>query len=103
LGVYGHVKDLTHTPRDLQLDPFDMNLSLNVIGDRLIGNQSGAISVVAPRSVKLSRVEMLMPAKDSGVGMFGALAQGKSEILDLMIRQKKAVHVLPLQKLAQRQ
>jgi poly(beta-D-mannuronate) C5 epimerase len=103
LGVYGHVKDLTHTPRDLQLDPFDMNLSLNVIGDRLIGNQSGAISVVAPRSVKLSRLEMLMPAKDSGVGMFGALAQGKSQILDLMIRQKKAVQVMPLQKLAQRQ
>lgn len=103
LGVYGHVKDLTNTDRDLQLDPFDMNLSLNIVGDRLIGNQSGALSVIAPRSVKLYRMEMLMPTKDSGVGMFGALAQDKSKILDLMIRQKRAVQILPMQKVAQRQ
>ncbi|WP_437880546.1 mannuronan 5-epimerase AlgG [Pseudomonas sp. LRF_L74] len=102
LGVYGHVKDLNGTPRDFVLDPFDMNLSLNIIGDRMIANQSGAISVIGPRSVKLHRVEMLMPSKASGIGMFGALRDGKNQILDLMIRQHQAVHVVPIQeKLAQ--
>lgn len=101
LGIYGHIKDLNGTDRDLQLDPFDMKLSLEVVGGRLIGNQSGAISVVAPLSVKLYRLEMLMPSKPSGVGMFGALAEGANQILDLMVRQHKAVLVVPASKLAQ--
>ncbi len=102
LGIYGHIKDLNGTDRDLQLDPFEMKLSLEVVGGRLVGNQSGAISVVAPLSVKLYRLEMLMPSKPSGVGMFGALAEGKNQILDLMVRQNKAVLVVPAAKLAQR-
>ena len=101
LGIYGHIKDLNGTDRDLQLDPFEMKLSLEVVGGRLIGNQSGAISVVAPLSVKLYRLEMLMPSKPSGVGMFGALAEGANQILDLMVRQHKAVLVVPASKLAQ--
>lgn len=102
LGIYGHIKDLNGTDRDLQLDPFEMKLSLEVVGGSLIGNASGAISVVAPLSVKLYRLEMLMPSKPTGVGMFGALAEGKNQILDLMVRQNKAVLVVPAAKLAQR-
>ena len=103
LGIYGHIKDLNGTDRDLALDPFDMNLSLTVVGGRLVGNQTGAISVMGPQSVKLYQLDMLMPAKPTGVGMFGALADGKNQILDLMIRQKKAVLVLPADQLAQAQ
>ena len=103
LGIYGHVKDLVGTPRDLVLDPFDMNLSLTVVGGRLIGNESGAISVVSPQSVKLYGVEMLMPTQPSGIGIFGALAKEQSRIIDLLVRQKRAVLVLPLDKLAQLQ
>ncbi|WP_137817266.1 mannuronan 5-epimerase AlgG [Pseudomonas sp. 2FG] len=101
LGIYGHVKDLKGTDRDLQLDPFDMNMSLTLVGGRLIGNESGAISVVSPQSVKLYQVEMLMPIQPTGIGMFGALADGKNQIIDLLVRQKKAVLVLPVDKLAQ--
>ena len=103
LGIYGHIKDLNGTDRDLALDPFDMNLSLTVVGGRLVGNQTGAISVVAPQSVKLYRLDMLMPTKPTGIGMFGALADDKNQILDLLVRQKKAVLVLPLDQLAQLQ
>jgi poly(beta-D-mannuronate) C5 epimerase len=103
LGIYGHVKDLNGTDRDLALDPFDMNLSMTVVGGRLVGNQTGAISVVAPQSVKLYQLDMLMPTKPTGIGMFGALADDKNQILDLLVRQKKAVLVLPLDQLAQLQ
>lgn len=102
LGIYGHIKDLNGTDRDLQLDPFEMKLSLEVVGGRLVGNQSGAISVISPLSVKLYRLQMLMPSKKSGVGMLGALAENKNRILDLMVRQNKAVLVVPAAKLAQR-
>lgn len=103
LGIYGHIKDLNGTDRDLVLDPYDMNLSMTVVGGRLVGNQTGAISVVGPQSVKLYQLDMLMPAKATGIGMFGALADSKNQILDLLIRQKKAVLVLPLEQLAQLQ
>ena len=103
LGIYGHIKDLNGTDRDLALDPFDMNLSLTVVGGRLVGNQTGAISVMGPQSVKLYQLDMLMPTKPTGIGMFGALADDKNQILDLLVRQKKAVLVLPLDQLAQLQ
>ncbi|HEX5841554.1 MAG TPA: mannuronan 5-epimerase AlgG [Pseudomonas sp.] len=101
LGVYGHIKDLSASPRDFALDPYQMQLSMEVVGGRLISNKSGAISVVAPLSLKLYRLQMLMPNKPSGVGLFGALAKDSGLILDLLVRQNKAVLIVPSSKLAQ--
>lgn len=101
LGIYGHVKDLTGTDRDLQLDPFDMNMSLSVVGGRLVGNATGAISAVSPRSLKLYNIAMLMPAQPAGIGMFGALAEHKNQIIELLVRDNKAVQLLPVDQPAQ--
>lgn len=101
LGIYGHIKDLRDSPRNLELDPYEMHLSMEVVGGRLISNQSGAISVIAPQSLKLYRLLMLLPSKPSGVGMFGALAEDSGLILDLLVRQNKAVLIVPTNKLAQ--
>ncbi|MFX3901846.1 NosD domain-containing protein, partial [Streptococcus suis] len=43
-GVYGHIKDLTDTDRDIALDPFDAKVSLIVVGGELAGNGSGPLS-----------------------------------------------------------
>ena len=101
LGIYGHTKDLSGSARNFELDPYAMDLSLQVVGGRLISNRSGAISVVAPMSVTLYRLQMLMPNKPGGVGLFGALAESSSQILDLLIRQNKAVLITPTRNLAQ--
>ncbi|MEM8294288.1 hypothetical protein Q4S00_19295, partial [Morganella morganii] len=37
IGVYGHIKDLTNTDRNIALDPFDTKVSLIVVGGKLWG------------------------------------------------------------------
>src|SRR5690606_20568467 len=44
MGVYGHIKDLSDTDRDIDLDPFDTKVSLIVVGGELTGNNSGPLS-----------------------------------------------------------
>ena len=44
IGVYGHIKDLTNTDRNIALDPFDTKVSLIVVGGKLAGNGSGPLS-----------------------------------------------------------
>ncbi|WP_371133277.1 mannuronan 5-epimerase AlgG [Pseudomonas sp.] len=101
LGIYGHTKDLNNVGRNLKQDPYSADMSLTVVGGRLIANRTGDISVVAPRSVKLYRLEILLPNQPSGIGMFGALSSHKNQIIDLLVRQKKAVEILPVDQLAQ--
>ena len=54
-GLYGHIKDLTDTDRDIALDPFDAQVSLIVVGGELAGNGSGPLSIDSPLSVELYR------------------------------------------------
>lgn len=97
LGVYGHIKDLSDTDRDIALDPFDTKVSLIVVGGELTGNSSGPLSIDSPLSIELYRVAMLAPSKTSGISFNGILGERQDEILDLLVRQQKAVLIDPVE------
>lgn len=97
-GLYGHIKDLTNTDRDIALDPFDAKVSLIVVGGELAGNGSGPLSIDSPLSVELYRVSMLAPTKSSGISFNGVLGDRQEEILDLLVRQQKAVLIDPVER-----
>jgi poly(beta-D-mannuronate) C5 epimerase len=97
-GVYGHIKDLTNTDRDIKLDPFDAQVSLIVVGGELAANGSGPLSIDSPLSVELYRVSMLAPTKSSGISFNGILGERQDEILDLLVRQQKAVLIDPVER-----
>ncbi|WOE80613.1 mannuronan 5-epimerase AlgG [Pseudomonas protegens] len=97
-GVYGHIKDLSDTDRDIKLDPFDAQVSLIVVGGELTANRSGPMSIDSPLSVELYRVSMLAPTKSSGISFSGILGERQDEILDLLVRQQKAVLIDPVER-----
>ncbi|MGC5702535.1 mannuronan 5-epimerase AlgG [Pseudomonas sp. NFXW11] len=97
-GVYGHIKDLTDTDRDIKLDPFDAQVSLIVVGGELAANGSGPMSIDSPLSVELYRVSLLAPTKSSGISFSGVLGERQDEILDLLVRQQKAVLIDPVER-----
>ncbi|MNM71326.1 Poly(beta-D-mannuronate) C5 epimerase precursor [compost metagenome] len=103
IGVYGHIKDLTDTDRNIDLDPFDTKVSLIVVGGKLIGNGSGPLSVDSPLSLELYKVAMLAPTKSSGISLPGILGEKQDEILDLLVRQQRAVLIDPVQSQAELQ
>ncbi|MNI86536.1 Poly(beta-D-mannuronate) C5 epimerase precursor [compost metagenome] len=96
--MYGHIKDLSDTDRDIALDPFDTKVSLIVVGGELAANGSGPLSIDSPLSVELYRVSMLAPSKASGISFSGVLGERQDEILDLMVRQQKAVLIDPVER-----
>src|SRR5471032_641608 len=97
-GVYGHIKDLSDTDRYIKLDPFDAEVSLIVVGGELAANGSGPLSIDSPLSVELYRVSMLAPTKSSGISFNGILGERQDEILDLLVRQQKAVLIDPVER-----
>jgi poly(beta-D-mannuronate) C5 epimerase len=97
-GVYGHIKDLSDTDRDIRLDPFDAEVSMIVVGGELSGNGTNPLAIDSPLSIELYRVSMLAPAKQGGISFNGILGDHQAEILDLLIRQKKAVLIDPVEK-----
>lgn len=97
-GLYGHIKDLSDTDRDIKLDPFDAEVSLIVVGGELAANGSGPLSIDSPLSVELYRVSMLAPTKSSGISFTGILGERQDEILDLLVRQQKAVLIDPVER-----
>jgi poly(beta-D-mannuronate) C5 epimerase len=96
-GVYGHIKDLSNTDRNIELDPFDTQVSMIVVGGKLAGNGSAPLSIDSPLSVELYRVELLAPSKSSGISFAGILGEKQDEILDLMVRRGKAVLIDPVE------
>lgn len=97
MGVYGHIKDLSDTDRDIKLDPFDAEVSMIMVGGELTSNGSGPLSIDSPLSVELYKVAMLAPAKASGISFNGVLGDRQDEILDLLVRQQKAVLIDPVE------
>ena len=97
-GIYGHIKDLTGTDRDLKLDPFELNISMIIVGGRLIFNGSGPVTIDRPLSVELYNVELLAPSKKVGIQMTGVLGRHQLEILDILVRQRKAAVIEPADK-----
>lgn len=102
-GVYGHIKDLSNTDRNIELDPFDTKVSMIVVGGKLAGNGSSPLSIDSPLSVELYRVEMLAPSKSTGISFAGVLGEKQEEILDLMVRRNKAVLIDPVESQAELQ
>ncbi|MCO7513647.1 mannuronan 5-epimerase AlgG [Pseudomonas guariconensis] len=98
VGVYGHIKDLSDTDRDIALDPFDTKVSLIIVGGELAANGSGPLSIDSPLSVELYKVSMLAPRKASGISLNGVLGERQDEILDLLVRQQKAVLIDPVER-----
>ncbi len=96
-GLYGHIKDLSDTDRNIELDPFDAEVSMIVVGGELAGNGTGPLSIDSPLSVELYRVSMLAPTKSSGITFNGVLGDRQEEILDLLVRQQKAVLIDPVE------
>jgi mannuronan 5-epimerase len=94
-GIYGHIKDLTGTDRDLKLDPFELNISMIIVGGRLIFNGSGPVTIDRPLSVELYNVELLAPSKKVGIQMTGVLGRHQLEILDILVRQRMAAVIEP--------
>ena len=97
MGVYGHIKDLSDTDRDIKLDPFDAEVSLIMVGGELTSNGSGPLSIDSPLSVELYKVSMLAPTKSTGISFNGVLGDRQDEILDLLVRQQKAVLIDPVE------
>jgi poly(beta-D-mannuronate) C5 epimerase len=97
LGIFGHIKDLTNTDRNVNLDPFDTQVSLLVVGGKLIGNSSGPIGVDSPLSLELYKVDMLAPTKASGVTLPGILGEHQDKILDMLVRREEAVLIDPVE------
>ncbi|WP_251702148.1 mannuronan 5-epimerase AlgG [Metapseudomonas boanensis] len=102
-GVLGHIKDLTNTDRDIELDPFDAKVSMILVGGKLAGNGSSPLSIDSPLSVELYRVELLAPSKSTGISFAGVLGEKQEEILDLMVRRKQAVLIDPVETQAELQ
>jgi poly(beta-D-mannuronate) C5 epimerase len=74
-----------------------------VVGGQLVSNGSGPLSIDSPLSVELYRVAMLAPTKSSGISFSGILGDKQNEILDLMVRQDKAVLIDPVESQAELQ
>jgi poly(beta-D-mannuronate) C5 epimerase len=97
-GIYGHIKDLSDTNRDIKLDPFDTDVSMIVVGGQLIGNGTSPLAIDSPLSVELYRVAMLAPSKSTGISFSGVMGDNQNRILDLLLRQHKAVLIDPVER-----
>ena len=102
-GVYGHIKDLSDTDRNIELDPFDTKVSMIVVGGKLAANGSSPLSIDSPLSVELYNVDLIAPTKSTGISFAGILGEKQEEILDLMVRQKLAVLIDPVESQAELQ
>ncbi|WPP00742.1 mannuronan 5-epimerase AlgG [Pseudomonas sp. HR96] len=96
-GVYGHIKDLSATDRDIKLDPFDTEVSMIVVGGQLLGNGSAPLAIDSPLSVELYQVKMLAPTKTTGITFNGVLGDNQYRIFDLLNRQR-AVLIDPVER-----
>lgn len=96
-GLYGHIKDLSDTDRDIKLDPFDAEVSMIVVGGELAGNGSNPLAIDSPLSVELYKVSMLAPTKSSGISFTGVLGDNQEKILDMLVRQQLAVLIDPVE------
>lgn len=94
-GVYGHIKDLTGTDRNLNLDPYERTVSLVVVGGQLTHNRSGPVAIDSPLSLELYDVDLIAPASTSGLRLSGVLLEFQAEVLDLLVRQRLPVILEP--------
>ncbi|WP_256737442.1 mannuronan 5-epimerase AlgG [Pseudomonas sp. dw_358] len=94
-GIYGHTKDLSATKRDVKLDPYTMDVSMTVVGGKLIGNGGAPVAIDSPKRVELYNVSMLSPTRLTGISLNGILGDNQTQIFDLLMRQHKTVLIEP--------
>ena len=94
-GIYGHIKDLTGTDRDMRVDPFEAKVSLVVVGGRLTNNKRGPVAIDRPLSLELYKVELLAPASKDGLRIKGLIGELQPQVLDLLVRQQVPVVIEP--------
>lgn len=95
-GIDGHVKDLTGTDRNVRMDPFNPEVSMIVVGGKLIHNGSGPVSIDKPLSLELYNVQFLAPRASDGVKLKGVLGHFQDDVLDLLVRQRRPVIIEPV-------
>jgi poly(beta-D-mannuronate) C5 epimerase len=100
-GIYGHIKDLAGTDRNLRIDPFEQSISMVVVGGQLIFNGSGPLAIDKPLSLELYAVDLLAPTKKNGIQLAGILGEKQQEILDILVRQRGAVIIEPQERKGQ--
>ena len=94
-GIYGHIKDLTGTDRDMRVDPFEAKVSLVVVGGRLTNNKRGPVAIDRPLSLELYKVELLAPTSRDGLRIKGLIGELQPQVLDLLVRQQVPVIIEP--------
>lgn len=102
-GIYGHIKDLSGSERNLEEDPYESTVSMRIVGGQLIGNGSSPISVHSPSKLELYKLTILAPQKASGISFSGLLGERQGEIMDILLRQQKAVLIEPVGSLASKE
>ncbi|MCK9384045.1 MAG: right-handed parallel beta-helix repeat-containing protein [Nevskia sp.] len=94
-GVYGHVKDLSDTDRNLRLDPFHQKVSMVIVGGQLVSNGSGPVSIDQPLSLELYDVDLRAPQRSLGIKFSGVLNVYQNKVLDILLRQRLPVVIKP--------
>jgi len=94
-GIYGHIKNLNETGRNLRLDPFHQTISMTVVGGQLVSNGSGPVTIDQPLSLELYDVDLRKPARDLGIKFTGVLGQYQEQVLDILVRRKLPVVIRP--------
>ncbi|MDB5985986.1 MAG: poly(beta-D-mannuronate) epimerase [Nevskia sp.] len=94
-GIYGHIKDLADTGRNLRLDPFNLKVSMQVVGGQLVSNGSAPITIDQPLSLELYDIDLRAPRREMGIKFSGILGENQEKVLDILLRQKQAVMVKP--------
>lgn len=94
-GIYGHIKNLNDTGRNIHLDPFSQTISMTVVGGMLVSNGSGPVTIDQPLSLELYDVDLRKPARDLGIRLTGVLGQFQEQVLDILMRRKLPVVVRP--------
>ena len=94
-GIYGHIKNLSDTGRNLRLDPFRQTISMTVVGGQLVSNGSGPVTIDQPLSLELYDVDLRKPARDLGIKFTGVLGHYQEQVLDILVRRKLPVVIKP--------
>lgn len=94
-GIYGHIKNLSDTGRNLRLDPFSQRISMTVVGGQLVSNGSGPVTIDQPLSLELYDVDLRKPERELGIKFTGVLGQYQEQVLDILVRRKLPVVIRP--------
>ncbi|HEX5055773.1 MAG TPA: NosD domain-containing protein [Gammaproteobacteria bacterium] len=100
-GVYGKVADLSHTDRNIELDPYASEISLTVAGGVIAANNRGSLSIDRPLSLELYDIDLRFPSNSKGLYMEGALAAHHEQLMEILFKDRQAAILHPVDKQVQ--